>query len=120
MVTASFVERVSSSRMGAGTEKVCSKAEPAQRLVKLNRRPIMLLYLRNKLENLGLTYHQFFETAYQWRFNPPQVPSLNDDYCSFLLHGVLPRYVVAYLKHLQEKETCTAPDASEPLEISQR
>lgn len=80
----------------------------------------MLLYLRNKLENLGLTYHQFFETAYQWRFNPPQVPSLNDDYCQFLLHAVLPKYVVDYLKHLQRSESCTAPDASEPLEISQR
>lgn len=80
----------------------------------------MLLYLRNKLENLGLTYHQFFETAYQWRFNPPQVPSLNDDYAQFLLHSVLPRYVVDYLKHLQEKETCIAPDAAVPCEISQR
>lgn len=80
----------------------------------------MLLYFRAKLEQLNMSYHQFFETAYQWRFNPPQMPSLNDDAAQFLLHAVLPRYCVEFLKHLQEKETCTAPDVSEPCEISQR
>lgn len=76
----------------------------------------MLLYMKAKLERLGMTYHQFFEVAYQWRFNPGQVPSLHDDYCQFLLHSVIPKYVVEYLKHLQRSETCTAPSVTETSE----
>ena len=80
----------------------------------------MFLYFKAKLESLGMTYHQFFETAYQWRFNPPKIPIISDDYCQFLIHGVLPKYVVEYLKHLQKEETCTAPDATVSCAVSQR
>lgn len=67
----------------------------------------MMLYFKAKLDELRITYHQFFMTAYQWRFNPARLPSIDDDYCQFLLHGVLPKYVVEYLKHLQKEETCS-------------
>lgn len=62
----------------------------------------MILYFHHKLNELGITYHQFFEIAYFWRFQK-QV-QLHDDFAQFLLHSVLPLYVVAYLKHLQEKD----------------
>lgn len=71
----------------------------------------MLLYFKAKLGDLRISYHQFFEIAYQWRFNPPRMPSISDDYCQFLLHGVLPKYVIEYLKHLQKEETCQSASA---------
>lgn len=62
----------------------------------------MILYFRAKLEQLGLTYHEFFETAYHWRFG--KLVTIDSDYAQFLLHSVLPKYVIEYLKHLQESE----------------
>lgn len=63
----------------------------------------MMLYLRAKVEELGVSYLQFFETAFFWRFE--RHSSLNDDYCQFLLHGVIPKYAVEFLKHIQQKES---------------
>ena len=82
----------------------------------------MLLYFKHKLQRLNMSYHEFFEVAYQWKFNPGQMPSLHDDYCQFLLHSVLPKYVVEYLTHLQQEEMCQSrvPDASVALSVSQR
>lgn len=62
----------------------------------------MLLYFQAKISELRLTYHEFFETAYQWRFG--RLVMLDDDYAQFLLHSVLPKYVVEFLQHLQESE----------------
>lgn len=108
--------------MDAGMWKDSSKAVPAVEPVNVSRRRNMLLYFRHKLERLGMSYHQFFETAYQWKFNPPQLPSLSDDYCQFLLHSVLPKYVVEFLNHLQQEEMCqsNAPVVTVPSLTSQR
>lgn len=108
MLIASFVVLDSSTRMGGGQKVERFNQEPAQSNASKKWRPNMLLYFKAKLEELRITYHQFFEVAYQWRFNPPHVPCINDDYCQYLLHGVLPKYVIEYLKHLQQEETCSA------------
>lgn len=62
----------------------------------------MLLYLYRKLDELRISAHEFFQLAYMAKFN--KLMDLNDDFAQYLLHGVLPRYVVEYLKHLQENE----------------
>ncbi len=60
----------------------------------------MILYLQLKLVRLRITAHEFFETAYMWRFN--KQGHITPDFCAYMLHGVIPAYVCAYLKHLQE------------------
>ena len=62
----------------------------------------MLLYLYQKLKELRISAHEFFQIAYMAKFN--KLMDLNDDFAQYLLHGVLPKYVVEYLKHLQENE----------------
>lgn len=62
----------------------------------------MMLYFQAKLSDLNLAYWQFFQVAYQWRYGKHVM--LNDDEAQFLLHGILPRYVTDYLKHLQGEE----------------
>lgn len=59
----------------------------------------MMLYFQAKLTELRLTFHEFFHVAHQWRFGRDSM--LNDDEAQFLLHGIIPRYVQDYLKHLQ-------------------
>jgi hypothetical protein len=113
MVTASFAVNRSSILTDAGMWMARYRAVLVAVSVKPLRSLKMLLYMKDKLERLGMTYHQFFEVAYQWRFNPGQLPSLHDDYAQFLLHSVIPKYVVDYLKHLQRSETCTAPSVIE-------
>jgi hypothetical protein len=62
----------------------------------------MMLFFRAKLEELRLSALEFFETAYVWKFD--KQPVVQEDFCQYLLHGVLPKYVVEYLKHLQQGE----------------
>lgn len=61
-----------------------------------------LEFLRRRVLDLNISFLQFFEVAHQWRFG--RVGALNDDYCQFLQHAVIPRYVEAYLDHLKEKD----------------
>lgn len=67
----------------------------------------MVLYFHNKLRELGLTYHQFFDTAYWWQFG--RRVSLIADYVDYQLHGTLPEYVLNYLHHLKEQENGNLP-----------
>lgn len=63
----------------------------------------MILYLQEKLRQLNMSYNQFFAVAFWWQFK--RTSMLNDDEAQYLLHGVIPRYVVNYLKHIQQKES---------------
>jgi hypothetical protein len=58
--------------------------------------------LRRRVLTLNLSYLQFFEVAHQAIFG--RVGSLNDDYCQFLQHAVVPKYVEAYLDRLAMEE----------------
>ena len=58
----------------------------------------MSLFQR-KVEELGLTPIEFFETAYMWRFG--YQGHVVPDYCNFLQGVPLPKYVEAYLTHLE-------------------
>lgn len=61
----------------------------------------MLLYLTNKMKELRLTDREFFKAAHQWCFN--HCPAdLDPDVFTFREHGVVPKYVETFLKHLQE------------------
>lgn len=64
----------------------------------------MILYFQAKLSELRLTYSEFFAVAYQAVYNPPRLPMLHDDEAQWLMHSVLPTYVVTFLKYLQENE----------------
>lgn len=63
----------------------------------------MRLYLTAKVRELNLSYLQFMEIAHYWKFGRDVIPQ--GDYTQFLLHGILPKYVVEFLKDIQEKET---------------
>lgn len=62
----------------------------------------MLLYLRNKLDELRIDDIRFFRVAHQWCFNR-DVACWNE-VSQYRLHGILPKYVVRYLKELQKNE----------------
>lgn len=62
----------------------------------------MMLYFHQKLRELQISAHEFFQLAYMAKFN--KLMDLNDDYAQYLLHGILPKYAVEYLKQLQENE----------------
>ena len=64
----------------------------------------MLLYYYEKRTQLRISDLEFFEVSYIWRFSPARMPLLNDDEAQFILHLVLPAYVVAYLNFLKEKD----------------
>ena len=70
----------------------------------------MLLYLHAKVDQLRLSIYEFFETAYMWRFQ--KVGHVVPDYIHYVEHAHhpnydLPKYVKAYLAHLQQEEVCT-------------
>lgn len=62
----------------------------------------MILYFNAKLEALRLTPHEFFHIAHVALFN--RDAQLEDDFAQYLMHGVLPKYVVNYLKRMQQHE----------------
>ncbi len=64
------------------------------------RERIVLLYFENLLSRLGCTPLEFFETAYQFVFE--KQGNVVPDYITYIQHGVLPKYVQTYMKHLQE------------------
>jgi len=59
----------------------------------------MLLFFRNKLLQLNMEPLTFFRVAHVWAFGTD--PDLHNDLAQYTLHGVLPPYVVRYLKTLQ-------------------
>lgn len=70
----------------------------------------MLLYLKQKLNELNVEDVTFFRIAhiYQFGTNPDQWDSI----AQFRLHGIIPRYVQNYLKMLQAKESeCSKPSS---------
>lgn len=72
----------------------------------------MLLYFNAKLTALRLTAHEFFHIAHVAMFK--RDAQLEDDYAQFLLHGVLPKYVVNYLKEIQQSELHEMQKGSTP------
>lgn len=68
----------------------------------------MILYFKQKLDELRLSDHEFFETAYMAIFG--KLHDCTSDTCQFRLHGIIPRYAIAYLQYLQRSEPCTVQD----------
>ena len=62
----------------------------------------MILYLQAKLSELNLAYFEFFQVAYFWKYQKHYLS--NSDCAEFVLHGIVPKYVQEYLRHLQENE----------------
>lgn len=60
--------------------------------------------LRRKVEELHITYLQFFETAHLWRFQ--RQSAVATDYCEFLQNAVVAKYVQEFLDHLGESDAC--------------
>jgi hypothetical protein len=59
----------------------------------------MFLFFSYKLSQLKMDELTFFRVAHVWAFGTD--PDLHDDLAQYLLHGILPKYVVNYLKTLQ-------------------
>lgn len=59
----------------------------------------MLLYLANKIHELGGDIQRFFRTAYMWRFGKDY--DCVNDVCQYKLHAIVPKYVQEYIKHIQ-------------------
>ena len=53
------------------------------------------LILTRRVEELNISYLQYFEVAHQAIFG--RVGSLNDDYAQFLTHAIVPKYVQTFL-----------------------
>lgn len=60
----------------------------------------MHLYLRQKLLSLKVDELTFFRMSHVWSFGTD--PDLHNEVAQFLLHGIIPPYVVRYIRHLQE------------------
>lgn len=57
----------------------------------------MNLLLRNALVVSRKTEEEFFRMCHLWRFGKDQM--CNDDVAQYKLHGVIPKYVQAWLAH---------------------
>jgi hypothetical protein len=62
----------------------------------------MHLYLQARLVTLHVSDHYFFRMAHQWKFGRDVNPER--DVWSYRHVGVIPSYVVEYVKELQRKE----------------
>jgi hypothetical protein len=60
----------------------------------------MLLYLANKIHELGGDDRSFFVSAYIWRFN--KVVDISGDVLAYRVQGFVPPYVSEYIKHIQQ------------------
>jgi hypothetical protein len=63
----------------------------------------MLLYLKEAIKRCGNDDLQFFQTSYTWMFD--RVFECTTDVLQYRLHGVVPKYVQEYVKHLQQQPT---------------
>jgi hypothetical protein len=59
----------------------------------------MMLYLVATMNRLNVDTHTFFRMAHVWAFQKD--PQIHDDVAQYQLHGVVPKYVVSYLKYIQ-------------------
>jgi hypothetical protein len=59
----------------------------------------MLLYFKEKIRQLDLSVLEAFETAYVYTFD--KQGHVVPDYCEYITHGVLPKYVINWVKNLQ-------------------
>lgn len=71
----------------------------------------MLLYLKEKIKQCGGDDLQFFQCSYIWKFD--KFYECVADIAQYRLHGVIPRYVQEYIKHLQQEETCSSKDGNQ-------
>lgn len=62
----------------------------------------MLLYLKHAIAQTGNNEHDFFRSAYYWRFQ--KVLCSDTDAIQYRLHAVVPKYVEEYIHHIQSKE----------------
>jgi hypothetical protein len=60
----------------------------------------MILYLVETMRRLNVDTHTFFRMAHIRMFGTD--PDLSNDVCQFHLHALVPKYVQAYLKLLQQ------------------
>jgi hypothetical protein len=56
--------------------------------------------LIERLNELRAEDHLFFRIAHFWRFGT--TPDLSNDVAQYRLHGIIPKYVMAYLDHLSQ------------------
>ena len=72
-----------------------------------------LLYFREKIRQLDLTIYKAFKIAYRHAYGESfinivhgnlKLSQVTVDYCKFIREGVLPEYVVDWIKYLQENE----------------
>ena len=59
----------------------------------------MLLYLRNAIASSGNTDYDFFRSAYLHVYG--KVNNSDTDVVQYILHGLIPQYVISYIHHLQ-------------------
>jgi len=59
----------------------------------------MILFLHYLMARDNLTALEVFQTAYKWKYRDEG--DVSNDYCQFLLHGILPAYVSEYLTILK-------------------
>jgi hypothetical protein len=60
----------------------------------------MMLYLINQAKQLGISEYDLFERAYEYINGTDG--DVSSDYVQYILHGLMPEYLVKFLKHLQE------------------
>ena len=63
----------------------------------------MILFYRQVVSRLNLTDLEAFETAYVFAFG--KQGHVTPDLCEFKLHGILPKYVIKWVKSLERKPT---------------
>jgi len=61
-----------------------------------------LLYFIAQAKQLDVSIYDMFERAYEWQHSTTGL--VVNDYCQFIQHGIMPNYLLAFLKSLQEKE----------------
>jgi hypothetical protein len=59
----------------------------------------MLPYLVETMRRLNLDEQAFFRLAHIWAFDKDA--PVATEVCQFKLHGVVPPFVVSYVKHIQ-------------------
>lgn len=59
----------------------------------------MRLILLKVGRRLNLSVLEMFETAWVWRFD--KEPVVIPDYCNYLTHGILPKYVIEWVNHVK-------------------
>lgn len=61
----------------------------------------MLLYLANKIHELGDDPQRFFRAGYMWKFGKDH--DCVNDVCQYKLHGIVPKYIEEYIRYIQSR-----------------